>query len=195
MFSLNRSYTITNGTDVDHILNGRCPSYSLTWGSKNHIPYWHLQHDYFIGNGENINDGTQELREILSKRLSNGIITKHIIFCELDDVLFQSETLSWCPKGKELWAQIRKYYPILLTSSKNTYWHQKELGEDVQIITCCATEKINYCLNSSILIDDKIDNLKLWNEKGGKFILYDEEYLNTIAERIERHMESDLPSP
>jgi 5'(3')-deoxyribonucleotidase len=232
---MNRSYSITTDQDQCHVSNGRCPNYALSWSIINHQPHWPSNHDYFMGNGENINDGTQELREILSKRLSDGIITKHIIFCDLDGVLADFEqgiknkfnksidelkpgfmwsvvnksstffnTLPWMPKGRELWEQIREYHPIILTgvpkgnrnfAEQKRKWCERELGPDIQVITCYTKDKPEYCLYKSILIDDRPDNLFNWNEKGGKFILYNEEDLNDITERIHRHMETELTSP
>jgi hypothetical protein len=232
---MKRSYSITNDKDDEHISNGRCPNYALSWSSRDHKPHWSSKHDYFMGNGENISDGTQELREILSKRLSNGILTKHILFCDLDGVLadFEQgvqncfnksldelkpglmwgvinksntffEMLPWMPKGRELWEQIRQYNPIILTgipkgnctaAEQKIRWCERELGPDIQVITCYTKEKSNYCLYKSILIDDRTDNLNPWNEKGGKFLLYNEDRLDEIVERINRHMDTDLTSP
>ena len=235
MHSMNRNYTITNDKDADHIKNGRCPNYALSWSSRYNSPHWSVNHDYFMGNGENISDGTQELREILSKRLVDGITTKHIVFCDLDGVLadFEQgvknkfkktpdelksgfmwslinksdnffETLPWMPKGRELWEQIRQYHPIILTgiprgnctaAEQKIRWCERELGPDIQVITCYTKEKSNYCLPKSILIDDRSDNLEIWNVKGGKFILYNEESLDQILDRINRHMDTELTSP
>lgn len=221
-----RNYTITNQDDDQHIANGRCPNYALTW-SENRL-HWPAGHDYFIGNGSEIIDGTKELREILSQRLANGFSTKHIIFCDLDGVLadFEQgvrnkfkknvneltqgwmwcvinkshdffETLPWMPKGKELWSRIKQYNPIILTGvprgsstavEQKIRWCQKELGPNVQVITCATKDKTNYCLNDAILIDDRTDNLNAWNDKGGKFVLYDEDHFDSIVERIEQYM-------
>lgn len=230
-----RSYSIGNKEDLVHTSNGRCPSYALTWRESYNRQYWSEDHDYFMGNGKNITDGTQQLREILSEKLARGTLLKHIIFCDLDGVLadFEEgvknkfkknideikpglmwgvinksssffETLPWMPKGRELWERIRHYHPIILTgvpsgsstaAEQKIRWCQRELGPDIQVITCLTKEKPNFCLSNSILIDDRTDNLKSWNDKGGKFVLYDEDLLDTIIERIDRHMETMLPSP
>lgn len=230
-----RSYSIAHKNDEDHINNGRCPSYALVWETTENMRHWPKGHDYYLGNGKNINDETADLREILSQRLINGITSKYIIFCDLDGVLadfeqgiknkFQKnieevdkgmmwrtinnsntffETLPWMKKGKELWSRIEQYNPIILTGvpSDNTTaaeqkirWCHRELGPNVQVITCATKDKPKFCISNSILIDDRTNNLNAWNNKGGKFILYDEEYLDTIIERIDRHMESILPSP
>jgi 5'(3')-deoxyribonucleotidase len=230
-----RSYTITQKDDVTHIANGRCPNYALNWQGGSNAPHWPTDHDYFMGNGSEINDGTKELREILSERLANGVNTKYIVFCDLDGVLadFEQgvknkfkknvdelnqgmmwgvinksntffETLPWMPKGRELWSQIEQYNPIILTGvprssssavEQKIRWCKRELGPNVKVITCATKDKPKYCIDKSILIDDRTDNLKPWIVRGGKFILYDEDYLDDIVERIGRHMECELPSP
>jgi hypothetical protein len=230
-----RSYSITQSSDEYHLKNGRCPNYALTWGVSENRRHWPANHDYFMGNGSEIDDGTKELREILSDRLLNGTSTKHIIFCDLDGVLadFEQgvrnkfkknidelkptlmwgvinksktffETLPWMEKGRELWSRIEQYNPIILTGvppssstavEQKIRWCQRELGPNVKVITCATKDKPNYCTYGSILIDDRTDNLNAWNKKGGKFILYDEEHLDAIVERIDRHMGVDLQSP
>ena len=217
-----RSYSITQSSDEYHVLNGRCPNYALTWGVSGNRRHWPANHDYFMGNGSEINDGTRELREVLSEILASGVDTKHIIFCDLDGVLADFEqgvrnnfkknvdelkpslmwgvinksktffdTLPWMPKGKELWSRIEQYNPIILTGvpphsatvvEQKIKWCQRELGPNVQVITCATKDKPNYCTYGSILIDDRTDNLNAWNKKGGKFILYDEEHLDAIVE-------------
>ena len=226
-----RSYSITHEEDEQHIKNGRCPNYALNWGQNNNAPHWPSGHNYYMGNGENIDDESKIMREILSKRFTDGTSSKHIIFCDLDGVLadfkqgvrnkFKKnvdevnpgmmwsvinksntffETLPWMPKGRELWSQIEKYNPIILTGvphgsatavEQKIRWCQRELGPNVQVITCATKDKPKYCLYLSILIDDRSDNLNAWNKKGGKFLLYDEDHLDDIVERISDHMDDD----
>jgi hypothetical protein len=235
LIKVSRNYSILNDSDENNTSNGRCPDYALSWPHNAQIDHWPIGHDYFIGNGQNMSDETQELREILSARLAAGIQTKSILFCDLDGVLadFEQgvinrfkkppdqlqqglmwstinksktffETLPWMPRGLELWSRIKHYKPIILTGiprgstsavEQKIKWCQRELGADIQVITCATKDKPNYCLTGSILIDDQLHNLKLWNEKGGKFILYHEDCLDDIVERIDRHMDADLPSP
>ena len=230
-----RSYSITHKNDQQHIVNGRCPNYALNWELSQNRQHWPTDHDYFMGNGSEINDGTKELREVLSKRIASGICTKYIVFCDLDGVLVDFEqgvrnkfnkniddlspgimwgvinksktffeTLPWMPKGRELWSQIEQYNPIILTGiphssstavEQKIRWCQRELGPNVQVITCATKDKPNYCLYKAILIDDRRNNLKDWNDKGGKFILYDEDHLDSIVERIAEHMGRDAIDP
>jgi|LauGreDrversion4_2_1035121.scaffolds.fasta_scaffold106977_3 hypothetical protein len=230
-----RNYSITNKNDEDHIRNGRCPNYALEWQPISNRPHWPNGHNYFMGNGENIDDGSKELREALSKRLSEGIDSRHIVFCDLDGVLadFEQgvknkfnknvdemnfgtmwgvinksntffETLPWMPRGKELWSRIEQYNPIILTgvprgnssaTQQKIRWCQRELGPNVHVITCATKDKPRYCMMNSVLIDDRTENLHAWNKLGGKFVLYHEDNLESIVERIDRHMETDIPSP
>ena len=232
---LYRSYAITESTDEEHILNGRCPSYALSWLILEHRCHWPVNHDYFMGNGSEINDGTKEVRKILSHRLLNGTMSKYYIFCDLDGVLVDFEqgvrnkfnknvaelnqglmwgvinksktffeSLPWMPKGRELWSKIKQYNPIILTgvprgsstcSEQKIRWCQRELGPNVQVITCATKDKPKYCIDNSILIDDRFENLNGWTNKGGKSILYVEEHLDDIIERIDNHMVSTFPLP
>ena len=230
-----RSYSITSDSDESHVVNGRCPNYALSWSSRENCLHWKETHDYFIGNDENIDDGTREIRLILSDRLRKGISTKYLLFCDLDGVLADFnegvmnkfnksisdinpsvlwsvinksdsffETLPWMPNGKELWSQIRHYSPIILTgvprgnrtaADQKIRWCQRELGEDIKVITCLSIDKPKYCLPGSILLDDRKTNMNLWKDKCGKFILYSEEKLDEIVSKIHRHMLRELPSP
>lgn len=229
-----RNYSIIESNDRVNISNGRCPNYALTWCVSDNRRHWPENHDYFMGNGLEINDGTRELREVLSERLFNGTISNHIIFCDLDGVLadFEEgvrnefkkdphdltpghmwslinkskaffETLPWMPKGRELWSRIEQYNPIILTGLPNgsktaaeqkIKWCQRELGPNIKVITCATKDKPKYSTFNSILIDDRADNLNAWNSKGGEFILYDEEHLDAIVERIDTRIEMMLPN-
>lgn len=115
------------------------------------------------------------------------------------------DTLPWMPRGRELWEAIRQYDPIILTgiprsasaAEQKRKWCARELGPDVHVITCSTKDKPNYCISNAILIDDRTDNLKTWNSKGGKFILYNEDLTDEIIERINKYMvtEPDLTTP
>jgi len=224
-----RSYSILNEFDKHNIKNGRCPDYALGWHHQNE-EHWPQGHDYFIGNGQEIDYNSRELREILSKRLRNGTLTDPILFCDLDGVLadFEQgvlnkfkkdvlnintkllwsvinksetffETLPWMPRGRELWSQISEFHPIILTgvppgsataAQQKINWCKKELGEDVDVITCLTKEKPKYCLYKSILIDDRSDNQSNWTKEGGLFLLYEEDRLEITVGNVHRHITS-----
>lgn len=230
-----RSYSITNSSDEDHTSNGRCPNYALLWDTTQNNVHWPTGHDYFVGNGSDIIDGTREMREILSERLAKGINTQNLLFCDLDGVLVDFEkgveekfkknicdirpstlwsvinrsttffeNLPWMPKGKEFWERIKEYHPIILTgvppgcptaSEQKIRWCQRELGPDIRVITCLTKDKSKYCFGRSILIDDRLSVLELWKDKGGRFILYDEEKFETNLQRIHKYMDCDVYSP
>lgn len=216
-----RSYSIGNEDDNQHTSNGRCPTYALRWNTVNNQHHWPPGHDYYLGNGENITDGTLELRKMLSERLAQGLSTTKILYCDLDGVLadfdkgiemkFKKpvspglmwgtinksrtffEELPWMPKGRELWDTIKQYHPVILTGIPNgnktateqkKRWCARELGPDVQVITCLTKEKANYCLSESILLDDRPNNKDEWINRGGKFILYNEERIDDILEEL-----------
>ncbi len=109
------------------------------------------------------------------------------------------ETLPWMPRGRELWEQIKQYDPIILTgipksstaAEQKRKWCATQLGPHVHVITCSTKDKPNFCIKNSLLIDDRSDNLSAWNSKGGKFIIYDEDFTDKVIERIHRHMETD----
>lgn len=144
-----RQYSITTEADSYNIKNGRCPEYALNWDIQSNERHWPPGHDYFLGNGENINDN-QELRRILSKKRQKGSLRNRLLFCDLDGVLtdFEKgifnkykkttkemnsslmwalinksnnffETLPWMPRGQELWNAIKQYDPIILTGIPN----------------------------------------------------------------------------
>jgi len=93
------------------------------------------------------------------------------------------EYLEWLPYGKKLWDDIVKLNgskPTILTGipqhTKKQYdeekknWCKLHLGEDISVITCKSSEKYKYSTNNHILIDDKLENGKLWVSYGGIFI-------------------------
>jgi 5'(3')-deoxyribonucleotidase len=109
------------------------------------------------------------------------------------------ETLPWMPKGRELWEQIKQYDPIILTGTPRSSnaeeqkrrWCARELGPHIHVITCATKDKPDFCITNAVLIDDRSDNLNEWNSRGGKFILYDEEFTDKVIERIHRYLETD----
>lgn len=124
----------------------------------------------------------------LDEKLMWGVINKSKTFFE---------NLPWMPKGRELWENIKEYDPIILTgipfrgpsaAEQKRKWCARELGEDVHVITCKTVDKPKYCLMDSLLIDDRTVNLKAWNDLGGKFVLYDEDFTEEIIERIKKLM-------
>jgi 5'(3')-deoxyribonucleotidase len=107
------------------------------------------------------------------------------------------ENLEWMPKGKELWEKIKPYNPIILTGvprsktakEQKINWCKRELGKNVKVITCTTKDKPKYCLKKSILIDDRTNNMEIWNSLGGKFILYHEDNFEEIIKEFMGHIQ------
>jgi hypothetical protein len=217
-----RQYTIQNEDDSDNIVNERCPEYALFWQYEQNHTHWEPNHDYFLGNGKNITDNIELrtiLSEKLSRgTLTNkivfcdldgvladfemGIMNKFkkpiseiktgLMWAVIGKSKTFFETLPWMPRGRELWDNIKKYDPIILTGIPNNpqiaeqkrRWCARELGENIHVITCKSKDKHQYCITNSILIDDRTDNMNAWNQKGGIFMLYKEELLDEICSNI-----------
>jgi hypothetical protein len=90
-------------------------------------------------------------------------------------------SLPWTEDGKFLWNHISMLNPIILTGcprgdwakSQKYEWCSRELGVDVQVITCSSREKAQFCVPvGSILIDDRKISEESWIAAGGNFILH-----------------------
>ena len=90
------------------------------------------------------------------------------------------ENLEWMEDGKQLWESIKHFNPIILTgcpyggwAEQQKYnWCARELGTKIRVITCKTDNKPNYCIQNSILIDDRDKIQHEWGSKLGKFILH-----------------------
>lgn len=100
------------------------------------------------------------------------------------DDIWQNEdywtNMFWMSDGKKLWDTIKKFSPIVLSSPgrKTNYevmkgkdkWVDRELGKNQKRIF--EIDKAKYANESSILIDDKQDNIDEWESEGGIGILH-----------------------
>lgn len=86
-------------------------------------------------------------------------------------------TMDWMPDGKQLWAAVKKYHPTILSAPTKEQssidgkkeWLKKHLPNIPYIL---ESEKQIYADEDSILIDDRIKNIRKWREKGGIGILH-----------------------
>jgi 5'(3')-deoxyribonucleotidase len=87
--------------------------------------------------------------------------------------------LKWMSDGEKLWSYIEKYEPKLLSApsrqpesrvAKND-WVNRELP-GVHLILRSAKHKKDFASPTSILIDDRVDNISDWVGAGGIGILH-----------------------
>ena len=96
--------------------------------------------------------------------------------------------MDWMPDGKAYWDYIEKYNPIILSApSRNNesrygkrIWKKRNMPA-TKMILAYAKDKKNYADSTSILIDDRAENIKQWQEAGGIGILHTSS-ANTIAQ-------------
>jgi FMN phosphatase YigB (HAD superfamily) len=82
--------------------------------------------------------------------------------------------LEWQPDGKELWEHIKDYKPKLLSAPSREdssrvgkhEWVERELP-GVPLLLRTAKHKKDFAAPDAILIDDRLDNIEGWIEKGG----------------------------
>jgi FMN phosphatase YigB (HAD superfamily) len=82
--------------------------------------------------------------------------------------------LEWQPDGKELWDYIKNYKPKILSAPSREdssrvgkhQWVERELP-GVPLLLRTAKHKKDFSDSDSILIDDRLDNIEGWREKGG----------------------------
>jgi FMN phosphatase YigB (HAD superfamily) len=82
--------------------------------------------------------------------------------------------LEWAPDGKELWSYIEKYKPKLLSAPSRQddsrvgkhEWVERELP-GVPLLLRSAKHKKDFAEPNAILIDDRLDNIEGWRERGG----------------------------
>jgi hypothetical protein len=82
--------------------------------------------------------------------------------------------MEWQPDGKQLWNYIKEYKPKLLSAPSRQddsrvgkhEWVERELP-GVPLLLRTAKHKKDFASPDSILIDDRLDNIEGWREKGG----------------------------
>jgi len=82
--------------------------------------------------------------------------------------------LQWMPDGKQLWDYIKGYNPELLSAPSREEssrigkftWVKRNMS-GTKLILRSAERKQEFATPNSILIDDRADNIKRWNDAGG----------------------------
>ena len=104
--------------------------------------------------------------------------------------------MRWTPNGKKLWKLLLPYNPVILSACNpqgkyvlagKKLWIKKNLG-NVNYILCLRKDKKKYAHSSAILIDDREDNIKEWEQSGGIGILYHDDNFNEIKSKIKEYL-------
>lgn len=82
--------------------------------------------------------------------------------------------LEWMKDGKKLWKYVEKYEPQILSAPSKEIesrvgkyeWVQRELPGTILILRS-PEHKAEFSTPNSILIDDRLDTIISWREKGG----------------------------
>lgn len=93
------------------------------------------------------------------------------------------ENLPWMSDGKQLWQALLSagHMPTILTGCprgkwappQKRRWCLRELGPEVEVITCMAARKSSYCSGEmAVLIDDNKKAEEPWIKAGGIFVLH-----------------------
>lgn len=105
------------------------------------------------------------------------------------------------PKAKNLWNEIKKYKPTILTATGTSVptarkekleWVHKHLGTDIPFFAeSKGRDKFKHVKNpTDLLIDDRVEAIDPWIEAGGTGILYHEDRFAAIIKRIHNHMKN-----
>lgn len=96
------------------------------------------------------------------------------------------DRLPWLEDGRILWEAVKKYRPPILTGlpigkwaePQKRSWCARELGPDIEVLTCLARDKGKKALEvleqglTPILVDDRLKAKDGWEAIGGIFILH-----------------------
>jgi len=104
-------------------------------------------------------------------------------------------SLPWTDDGRVLWDAIKTFNPTILTGVPNgsealrqkREWCARELGIEVDVITCLSKDKHIYCEKAGdILIDDREKFRDQWEQAGGLFLHH------RSAEETVRRLNSEI---
>lgn len=88
------------------------------------------------------------------------------------------------PGAIRLWSYVLPFKPTILTGCPRSIgyhlaehgkraWCERELGPEVEVITCASRDKPQYMrTRGDVLIDDLQKNINRWEAAGGRGILY-----------------------
>jgi len=108
-------------------------------------------------------------------------------------------SLPLMPRAMDLWNEIKKYNPIILTATghmipsaaeEKIEWVRKHISETAEIIIeTKGRDKYKHIRNpTDLLIDDRSKAIDPWVKSGAVGILYSEDRFDEIIDRIHLHM-------
>jgi len=92
------------------------------------------------------------------------------------------DSMPWTPDGKELWAFISGFHPVILSmlpdqnvercGAQKREWVRRELGESVEVVIALRSAgKGPHATTGAVLIDDDVRrHAPAWIENGGVFV-------------------------
>jgi len=104
--------------------------------------------------------------------------------------------MQWTSNGKKLWNLIFPSNPTILSAySKNgihiiegkKIWIKNNVS-NARHILCLREEKQKFAHPNAILIDDREDNIREWEQSGGIGILYHDKNFDIIKLKITRYL-------
>jgi hypothetical protein len=89
-------------------------------------------------------------------------------------------TLPMLPDAPALWDFCRPHRPVILTglplgnwaAPQKRRWVAAHLGNDVDVITCMARDKVLHSGPGHVLVDDRAAAAGPWQTAGGVFVLH-----------------------
>ena len=129
-----------------------------------------------------LTDFTKQLCELLGKPLDRDFDFGNDpkVWKKIDDAgeEFWSD-MEWMSEGRELWEELKKHNPTILTSpgrhKSSIEGKKKWLEKNIPGIPFIIEEKKDkYADPNAVLVDDRKDNIKAWEEAEGTGILHKE---------------------
>jgi hypothetical protein len=89
-------------------------------------------------------------------------------------------TFDMMPDAAVLWDATKDLRPTILTGTprgdwaapQKRRWIAEKLGPHVEVITCFARQKADYCRPGDVLVDDRPKYAPLWEAAGGVFVVH-----------------------
>jgi 5'(3')-deoxyribonucleotidase len=125
-----------------------------------------------------LTDFNKKLSEVMGKPFKNEFSNDPSIWKAITKAGAEFwSTMEWLPGGRDLWEELKKYDPTILSAPSNhpsSVEGKKEWLKDniPGVPFILEQKKEKYANEDSILIDDREKNIKRWEAAGGIGILH-----------------------